>query len=164
MLFRSKDNTIQIYFEMFHQDGTIKRFNIQTGYEALNSLQVVDYGTEINPARALAYRSDDFHFENFLLKVNITLILDVSGSMNSTLGGGSSWYTDQRDTRASIMKDKTRGLIESFAQNTNDDVEINIALVPFSSGANYVKVFRNVKTEKASLLSDVDSLCGTNGR
>ena len=23
-----KDNTIQVYFEMFHQDGTVKRFNI----------------------------------------------------------------------------------------------------------------------------------------
>ena len=26
-----KDNTIQVYFEMSHGDGTVKRFNIQTG-------------------------------------------------------------------------------------------------------------------------------------
>ena len=154
-----KDNTIQIYFEMFHQDGTIKRFNIQTGYEALNSLQVVDYGTALNPANALAYRSDDFHYENYLLKVNITLIIDVSRSMDFSLSGvqNSVPYNDRRVT---IMKDKTRGLIESFAQNTNDDVEINIALVPFESHANDVRVFRNVKTEKTTLLGDVDSLCG----
>ena len=155
-----KDNTIQIYFEMLHQDGTVKRFNIQTGYEALNSLQVVDYGTTSNPAKALAYRSDDFHYENYLLKVNITLILDVSGSMNSTLNGKTTNIFANK--RATIMKEKTRGLIESFAANTNDDVEINIALVPFSTSANGVKVFRNVKTQKTTLLADVNSLCGGN--
>ena len=154
-----KDNTIQVYFEMFHQDGTVKRFNIQTGYEALNSLQVVDYGTELNPARALAYRSDDFHYENYLLKVNITLILDISGSMDFSLTGVQN-NVSYNDRRVTIMKNQTKALIESFATNTNDDVEINIALVPFNGSANSVKVFRNVKTEKASLISDVNSLCG----
>lgn len=152
-----KDNSIKVYFEMFHGDGTVKRFNIQTGYEALNSLQVVDYGTALMPATALAYRSDEFHYENYLLKVNITLILDVSGSMNSALNGNSTSVIANR--RISILKDKTRGLIEAFSQNSNDDVEINIALVPFSTSANSVRVFRNVKTQKATLLSDVDSLC-----
>jgi len=152
-----KDNTIQVYFEMYSNDGTSKRFNIQTGYEALNSLQVVDYGTELFPATALAYRSDDFHFENYLLKVNITLILDVSGSMNWKLNGDTTSTLSLR--RNYILKEKTRGLIESFAMNSNDDIEINIALVPFSTSGNAVKVFRNVKTEKAALLSDVNSLC-----
>jgi len=155
-----KDNSIQVYFEMYSNDGTVRRFNIQTGYEALNSLQVVDYGTELFPATALAYRSDDFHFENYLLKVNITLILDVSGSMNWKLNGDSTSTLSLR--RNYILKEKTRGLIESFALNTNDDIEINIALVPFSTSGNNVKVFRNVKTEKAALLSDVDSLCNGN--
>lgn len=154
-----KDNSIQVYFEMFHQDGTVKRFNIQTGYEALNSLQVVDYGTELNPARALAYRSDDFHYENYLLKVNITLILDISGSMDFSLTGVQS-NVSYNDRRVTIMKNQTKALIESFASNTNDDVEINIALVPFNGSANSVKVFRNVKTEKTSLINDVNSLCG----
>jgi len=152
-----KDNTLKVYFEMYSNDGTTKRFDIQTGYEALNALQVVDYGTELFPATALAYRSDDFHFENYLLKVNITLILDVSGSMNWKLNGDTTSTLSLR--RNYILKEKTRGLIESFAQNTNDDVEINIALVPFSTSGNQVKVFRNVKTEKATLLSDVNSLC-----
>lgn len=156
----SKDNTIQVYFEMFSRDGTVQRFNVQTGYEALNSLQVVDYGTELVPATALAYRSDDFHFENYLLKVNITLILDVSGSMNWKLNGDTTSTLSLR--RNYILKEKTRGLIESFAMNSNDDIEINIALVPFSTSGNSVKVFRNVKTEKAQLLSDVDSLCSGN--
>ena len=155
-----KDNNIRVYFEMFSRDGTVQRFNIQTGYEALNSLQVVDYGTDLMPATALAYRSDDFHFENYLLKVNITLILDVSGSMNWKLNGDTTNTLSQR--RNYILKEKTRGLIESFAQNSNDDIEINIALVPFSTSGNGVKVFRNVKTEKDQLLSDVNSLCSGN--
>ena len=156
----NKDNTIQVYFEMYSKNGTVQRFNIQTGYEALNSLQVVDYGTELVPATALAYRSDEFHFENYLLKVNITLILDVSGSMNWNLNGNTTSTLSSR--RNYILKEKTRGLIESFAQNSNDDIEINIALVPFSTSGNGIKVFRNVKTEKAQLLSDVDSLCSGN--
>ena len=156
----NKDNTIQVYFEMYSKNGTVQRFNIQTGYEALNSLQVVDYGTELVPATALAYRSDEFHFENYLLKVNITLILDVSGSMNWNLNGNTTSTLSSR--RNYILKEKTRGLIESFAQNSNDDIEINIALVPFSTSGNGIKVFRNVKTEKAQLLSDVNSLCNGN--
>lgn len=156
-----KDNTIQVYFEMLSSDGTVKRFDIRTGYEALNSLQVVDYGTEFLPATALAYRNDDFHYENYLLKVNITLILDVSGSMDFNLNGNSTSIKSSR--RNYILKEKTRGLVESFAQNSNDDIEINIALVPFSDSGNGVKVFRNVKTEKTQLLSDINSLCsGTN--
>ena len=157
-----KDNTIQVYFEMFHQDGTVKRFNIQTGYEALNSLQVVDYGTELNPARALAYRSDDFHYENYLLKVNITLILDISGSMDDSLTGEKNVESENR--RITILKEKTAQLIESFAMNTNDDVEINIALVPFNSAANDVTSFWNVKSEaeKEDLLDAVASLCRGN--
>lgn len=156
-----KDNTIQVYFEMFSHDGTVQRFNIQTGYEALNSLQVIDYGTDLVPATAMAYRSDNFNYENYLLKVNITLILDVSGSMDWALNGAQNNIA-KANRRNYIMKEKTRGLIESFAQNTNDDVEINIALVPFSTSGNSVKVFRNVKTEKAQLLSDVNSLCDGN--
>lgn len=149
-----KDNTIKVYFEMNHSDGTTQRFNIQTGYEALNSLQVVDYGTESHPARALAYRTDDFHYENNKLKVNITLVLDTSGSMSTLLGSSS---------RIAVLKERTKSLINAFSLNTNDDVEINIALIPFSNNANNVKVFRNVKTEKSDLEEDIDSLTANGG-
>lgn len=132
----SKDNTLRMYYEAYTNEGTIKRFDIKSGYEALNALQVVDYGTVDNPATVLAYRSDDFAYENFNLVVNIALVLDVSGSMGASLSNS---------TRIQILREKSNELIQQFSQNTNDDVSIYMSLVPFSFHANETTEFYNVK-------------------
>jgi len=154
-----KDNTIQVYFEMIKEDGNVSRFSIQTGFEALNTLQVVDYGTESNPSRALAYRSDKYEYENYKLYVNISLVLDTSGSMSSKIKS-----TDTKN-KISILREKTEGLIESFAQNTNDDVIINISLVPFSDSANNISDFMDVKnsTSKGILIDLVENMKADGG-
>lgn len=154
----SKDNSLKMYFEAYTNGKTSQRFDVMTGYEALNSLQVINYGTESKPATALAYRADEFHYENMKIYVNIALILDTSGSMNDTVGGSSTNNKSLR--RIAILKEKTNLLIEEFATNTNPDVIINMALVEFNSNANALKSFKNVKTQKATLKSDVDAMCG----
>lgn len=154
-----KDNTIQVYFEMIKADGNVSRFSIETGYEALNALQVVDYGTESHPAKALAYRNDKYEYENYKLYVNIALVLDTSGSM------GSKIKNSDAKNKITILKDKTKSLIESFAQNTNDDVIINISLVPFSDSGNKISSFMDVKnaTSKTALINSVNNMKAEGG-
>lgn len=158
----SKDNTLKMYFEAFTNGNTSQRFDVMTGYEALNSLQVVNYGTEATPATALAYRADEFHYENMKIFVNIALVLDTSGSMNRTLSGGSTNTLSSR--RIAILKEKTSLLVEEFATNKNPDVQINMSLVEFNNNANAIRDFRNVKTQKAALKNDVASMCSGNSQ
>lgn len=147
----SKDNTLRMYYEALTKDGTVKRFDIQSGYQALNALQVVDYGTAENKATILAYRSDDFAYENFNLIVNISMVLDVSGSMGDWLAGS---------TRIQILKDKSKELVQQFAQNQNDDVSINMSLIPFSYHANDPSIFYDVKklASRNAMINKIDGL------
>jgi uncharacterized protein YegL len=156
----SKDNTLRMYFETLNFDGSIKRYNIKSGYEALNSLQVVNYGTTTNPARALAYREDQYSYENFKLVVNIAMVLDVSGSMGSGLVDPNHNTSTTNPSRISVLETQSKMIVEKFAQNQNTDVSINMTLVPFSTYANTPSNFYDVKnaTQKSTLLGKIDAL------
>lgn len=154
----SKDNSLEMYIEAKTKGGSVQRFAITTGYEVLNALQVIDYGTVSNPARALAYRSDEFHYENMKIYVNLSLVLDTSGSMTRNIAGSTTSNTSLR--RISILKEKTNQLIEGFAQNANPNVDISISVVEYNTHANDPGNFLNVRTNKATLISEVNSLCG----
>ena len=155
----SKDNFVKMRLEA-NINGSTKRFDILTGYEALNSLQVIDYGTDSNPARALAYRGDVFHYENMKIYVNIALVLDSSGSMSYNLTGGSP--TTSKPSRISILKTQAKNLIDQLAQNTNSDVTIMTSLIEYNYTANDPDPFLNVKTSRSTIRSNIDALCGTN--
>lgn len=156
----SKDNTIRMYFQSFNQDETVKRYDIQSGYESLNSLQVVDYGTTSNPAIALAYRNDDVVYENYGVVVNIAMVLDVSGSMGSGLVNPNGYITTSNPSRISVLVNQSKAIVEQFASNTNGDVSINMSLVPFSTYAKDPSGFYDIKnaSEKTSLLNKINGL------
>ena len=144
----SKDKSLQMYFESYSQDGTIKRYDIQTGYEALNALQVVDYGTELVPATALAYRGEqDYVYENNKIIVNIAMVLDTSGSMAWGLNNPDGNITKSNPSRISVLRTQAEMIVEQFAANTNSDVSIYISLVPFATYAPTPSSFYNVKNE-----------------
>ena len=148
----SKDNFVKMRLEA-NVNGSTKRFDILTGYEALNSLQVIDYGTAENPARALAYRGDVFHYENMKIYVNIALVLDTSGSMTTSL---------DNKTRITILKTQAKNLIDQLAQNTNSDVTIMTSLIEYNYTANDPDPFLNVKTSRNQIRTSIDALCGSN--
>lgn len=157
----SKDNTIRMYFESYNADGSVKRYDIKSGYEALNSLQVVNYGTETNPATALAYRQENYAYTNFNMIVNIEMILDVSGSMGwGLVDPNASVNSTTNPSRISVLRTQSKMIVEKFAQNTNADVAINIALSPFATYAKSPSIFYNVKnaSEKTSLLNTITNL------
>ena len=151
----SKDNSLRMFFESFSADGSTKRYEIKSGYEALNSLQVVNYGTDSNPAHALAYRQEEYSYENFKLVVNIALVLDVSGSMDDELDPNES-----NDTRIEVLREQSEMIVNRFSQNSNDDVSINISLVPFSDYAKTPSTFYDVKnsTSRSNLIGKIDNL------
>jgi prepilin-type N-terminal cleavage/methylation domain-containing protein len=156
----SKDNTLRMYFESFTANGSVKRYDIKSGYEALNSLQVINYGTASNPAKALAYREEQYSYENFKLVVNITMVLDVSGSMGSGLVDPNGTVNTNNPSRISVLKTQSKMIVEKFAQNSNSDVSINLSLVPFSTYAKTPSIFYDVKntTQKSTLLSTIDAI------
>ena len=142
----SKDKSLQMYFESYSQDGTVKRYDIQTGYEALNALQVVDYGTALVPATALAYRGEqDYVYENNKIIVNIAMVLDTSGSMEWGLNDPDGRITSSNPSRISVLRTQAEMIVEQFASNGNSDVSIYISLVPFASLAPTPSTFYNVK-------------------
>lgn len=157
----SKDRSLRMYIESYTNNGSTKRYDIQTGYEALNALQVVNYGTEMSPATALAYRNDEYAYENFELIVNISMIVDVSGSMAWGLTNPTgSIHPVTNPSRINVLKEQSKMIVEKFSQNTNDDVKINISLVPFASHANNPRAFLDVKnpTERNTLYNHIDNL------
>ncbi len=153
----SRDNFLRMYIEAYTGDGSFKRFDIQSGYEALNALQVVDYGTVANPAIALAYRNDEFAYENFQLIVNIALVLDYSDSMNKTISGNNP--DNNNLSRITTLREKVANLVRQFSENKNDNVNINMSVIPFKSSANSPSAFYNIKdtSQRNSLLGIVNS-------
>lgn len=156
----STDNSLKLYFESYAPDGTTKRYNIQSGYEALNALQVINYGTIAHPARALAYRNETAAFENYKIIVNIAMVLDTSGSMAWDLNGNTIRYGSTTPSRISILKTQAHALVDNFASNSNSDVKINISLVPFESLAPTPSQFYDIKNsaQKTSILSAITNL------
>ena len=145
----SKDNTLKMYIEAYVNGGSTQRFDILAGYQALNALQVIDYGTLTKPAKALAYRGDDFHYENMKIHVNVSLVLDTSGSMDDLTPDGQK--------RITAMKSAAKALITGFASNNNNDVDIQISLVEFNRTANDPYDFMSAKN--SGLTANLDKLC-----
>lgn len=146
----SKDNTLKMYIEAYVNGGSTQRFDILAGYQALNALQVIDYGTLTKPAKALAYRGDDFHYENMKIHVNVSLVLDTSGSMDDLTPDGQK--------RITAMKSAAKALITGFASNNNNYVDIQISLVEFNTTADNPYDFMSAKN--SALTTNVDNLCG----
>lgn len=143
-----KDKLLNLTIQGIFSSGT-KKISVDTELEALNALQVVDNGTSLDPAVALAYRGDD---RPASVVGHIAMVLDSSGSMAWSLSGDPNPYYSSR--RIDILKSDAKDLIDEFATEKN----IDISLVPFSTSANNPKPFRNAYIETGSLKSDINSL------
>lgn len=155
-----KTNEIEMYFETITNSGEVQRYEIDAGFKALNALQVVSYGTESHPAVALAYREENYTYENYNLIVNITMVLDTSGSMGWGLVNPNQYVSTSNPSRISVLINQAKMLVELFSQNGNSDVDINISLVPFESYAKTPSTFYDVKntSEKSTLLNKINAL------
>ncbi len=118
-----------------------------------NSLQIIDNGTPLDPAVAIAFSSQT-RSKNVV--GHIAMVLDTSGSMARDMNGSSG-----SPTRISILKSRAIALIDGFAMEDN----IDISLVPFATSANNPYPFYNSKTHAQSLrntVSGLNAIGGTN--
>ncbi|WP_425449555.1 VWA domain-containing protein [Dethiothermospora halolimnae] len=130
-------------------DEGAKKITIESKTEALNALQVVDRGTDLSMATAIAYRSDD---RPDSIVGHIAMVLDTSGSMNLNLQGYSA--SEEKKKRINILKKEAKELITSFAKEAN----VDISLVPFATSANKPKSFKNAQSKVEELTNDIDGL------
>lgn len=105
-----------------------RKIEIDSEIEALNALQVVDRGTALTPATAIAYRSDERPTDQIVGVVS--MVMDVSGSMGDTLAGNSA---SAGNSRLDKLKVSLGNMINEFAKEEN----MELSLVPFSTTANY---------------------------
>lgn len=110
--------------------GSGTGIDIDTMLNALNAVQVVYKGSEVNPAVALAFRSDFLPtYSVGMINTNkpaatIVMVLDVSGSMGHEFSS---------TTRIQALKDTATDFVEKLSAND----KINIIIVPFSSYTGY---------------------------
>lgn len=147
--------------------GSGEGIDIDTMLSSLNAIQVVYKGSATNPAVALAFRSDFLPtysvglIRNNQPSATVTLVLDLSGSMDTSFGAG---------TRVSALKESAINFVEELSKND----KVNICLIPFSSfGTNqlnyrggrpsrFVYNAANDKDELIAAIQNLKSIGGTN--
>lgn len=171
----SADNLMKYVIRAYIVDGegnkTSEKIAYETEIESVNAVQVMDKGTGIPeegipgaaPSIALAYLKEGISGEGRNEIAYITLVVDVSGSMNEAPDGGSTtreecdWRGRNcktvkfRDSRIDLVKKaltgggEKEGIIQQFAQEN-----IYVSLVPFSTTANYPSptATNNISTAK----------------
>ncbi|MBM7561386.1 prepilin-type N-terminal cleavage/methylation domain-containing protein [Fusibacter tunisiensis] len=145
---------------------TDEKIVYETEIEAQNSLQVVDKGTELSPSVALAFRNDSSAQGTGRTQVaTISLVLDVSGSMDNSLNGNTRLGHLKNALLGYTKADGTvvEGVINTFARENN----IEVVIVPFSDTANYPDInsysndehpFYNAEDDYSSLVDTVNNL------
>lgn len=169
--------TIEAHIVQPDEDGNLVRTSRKVVYEtevtATNALQVVDKGTELSPAVALAFRKDDNTYgEGRSHVVKIGLVLDKSGSM-AWVPGKDNVYpgssdADGLDSRLNYLKkaligsglDGESGMVAQFAVYPN----FEISIVPFSEREYSIEnsdrsiPFFNAQAEKPLIVSSVNGI------
>ena len=121
---------------------TSEKTVFESTIEAVNSVQVADKGTVASPSVALAFRGDGQTSGQGKNEIAyITIVVDVSGSMNQLPDGSGSSGTEQpgsriRHLRKALAGDAANpdsGIIQILSKEEN----IFVSLIPFSTTANY---------------------------
>jgi hypothetical protein len=141
----------EIYAHVTDDAGNKTREKIvfESTVESVNAIQVVDKGTKASPAIAIAYRNDGQTSGKGKNQIAyITVVVDVSGSMNKTPSGSGNSNIEHPDARIRYVREALAGdednpeagIIQRFSKEEN----VFISLVPFSTTGNYPKPTANV--------------------
>ncbi|MDR1540980.1 MAG: VWA domain-containing protein [Clostridiales bacterium] len=121
---------------------------------AANSLQVIDSGTALNQATALAYRTAE---RTSLYVGHVAMVIDNSGSMK--YGMSTSSEAPVGSQRVDYLRSAASLLINELAAHEN----IDISIIPFANSANNPNNFMNAKTNTAALLQIIHTLSPVGG-
>jgi prepilin-type N-terminal cleavage/methylation domain-containing protein len=103
---------------------------VNSEVEALNSLQVVDRGNTTYPSNAIAFRTDARPNQIADEQAAISMVLDISYSMNMDMNGNST--SNNANKRITKLKTEAIRLINSLSASAN----IFVSIVPFNNHAN----------------------------
>lgn len=120
-----EDNLLVQYLFNIYQDGK-EYWKLESEAEAMNSLQVIDWGTDTDKGRALAVQSTERTMSK--TRGRVALVLDVSGSMKYSFSGNIS-----NNERHNAMVQSALQLLDTFAEAGN----IDVAVIPYSTTADY---------------------------
>jgi len=145
-------------------DNSKPYITINGGTLAINSLQVYNYGTELEPAAAIAYRGDQ---RPGTVVGHIAMVLDVSGSMNFYMDEDTGTYDplhphtlDDPKKRINILKQAATDMITQLA--AENSINMDVTIIPFSNTANksvdFPHDFYNVRGGKDTLLNQINLL------
>ncbi|MDR1560422.1 MAG: VWA domain-containing protein [Clostridiales bacterium] len=121
---------------------------------AANSLQIVESGTDLNRATAIAYRGEE---RPGAFVGHIAMILDCSGSMEYYMHNSNIAPVGQR--RIDVLKDAAKTLLNNLGAYDM----IDVSLIPFSSSANDPHPFRKTDADNTQLINAIDSLIPVGG-
>ena len=140
------DSVLRYVISAYRTDSggniTSEKTVFESTIEAVNSVQVADKGTVASPSVALAFRGDGQTSGQGKNEIAyITIVVDVSGSMNQLPDGIGSSGTEQpgsriRHLRKALAGDAANpdsGIIQILSKEEN----IFVSLIPFSTTANY---------------------------
>ena len=133
--------------------------SIETLLEAVNAIQVVYQGSAVNPATAIAFRSDFLptlsanSVSSNQVRGTVIMVLDVSSSMTATNGS---------ESRISTLKSTARSFVEELSKNN----ELNILITIFAGFANKstdfdTRICPNPCTTLANAFEERDRLMAT---
>lgn len=120
---------------------TNEKLVFESTVEAVNAIQVADKGTEAFPSVALAFRSDGHTSgKGKNQRAYITIIVDISNSMNLTPSDGGSTSRETKNSRITKVREALvgdgspsgTGIIQQFGKEEN----VFISFIPFANTAN----------------------------
>lgn len=183
----NSDSVLRYKIFAYNSDKDGNKINeklvFESTVETVNGIQVVDKGSVVSPSIALAFRGDGQTSGKGKNQIAyITIVVDVSGSMNDSPSGESpGWYETEhsnariknvRHTLAGTTSNRASSIIQKFANEEN----VFISLVTFSTTGNYPDPTANNQpdaihpifevyndTEKNQLINEVDRLRATGG-
>lgn len=128
--------------------------------ESVNAVQVVDKGTEASPAIALAYRNDGQTSGKGKNQIAyVTIVVDVSGSMNQTPSGAGNSSTESTNARIRYVREALTGTADNpeagIIQRFSKEENVFISLVPFSTTGNYPNPTANTNPSDRHPIYDV---------
>jgi len=150
----NENNILDFHIEGYLNGDTSHPYmTVDAGTLALNSLQAVDYGTDLQQATAIAFRSDP---RDNAYVAHVAMIMDVSGSMEFYMDSGE--YAPLGSRRIDALQSAAVTLINDFGAFDN----IDISLIPFSDYAR-PQPFVNTADGGADLINTIEGLAPLGG-
>jgi len=159
----SYENQLINYICTVYQNGS-EYWTIASEAAAMNSLQVVNWGTNADKGRAIAYQGRDR--ESKKVTGRVAMVLDVSGSMRYSFAGENNNSLE----RHYAMVESAKQLLDKLAEYDN----IEVTIIPYSTTGNLPEalqeyyeseeyIFLSAQSDNGKLHNIVDELSPRGG-